>query len=162
MRGEVARSPAGFVHDGLGAQPAEHATSTRSIPLKSSPAAERTGLRRRGAVLRLRATAGCRSTHSGRGLRKARTSGRLSGCESGPSRGEAAARCALAGANSKFTATRRIDSARGEPAAERTGLRRRGAALRPGAAAGCCGSDRSRKFRIHNSRFKIATRAAAC
>ena len=50
-----------------------------------------------------------------------------------------------------------------QPAAERMGVRRRGAALRRGgAAAGCCGFLRSRKFRIQNSRFKITNRAAAC
>ena len=52
---------------------------------------------------------------------------------SGPSRGKAAARCALAGANSKFTATRRIDSARGKLAAERTGLLSSSARLQPSA-----------------------------
>ena len=52
---------------------------------------------------------------------------------SGPSRGKAAARCALAGANSKFTATCRIDSARGKPAAERTGLLSSSARLQPSA-----------------------------
>ena len=31
-----------------------------------------------------------------------------------------------------------------------------------GGAAGCCGSLRNRKFRIQNSRFKIANRDAAC
>jgi len=44
---------------------------------------------------------------------------------------------------------------RGKPAAERTGLRREGAALRPGAAAGCGGSSpepqiQYSKFIIHN------------
>ena len=39
---------------------------------------------------------------------------------------------------------------------------REDAALRPGAAAGCSGSFRNRKFRIQNSRFKIANRGAAC
>ena len=36
------------------------------------------------------------------------------------------------------------------------------AALRPGAAAGCCGFLRSRKFSIQNSRFKIINRDEAC
>ena len=39
---------------------------------------------------------------------------------------------------------------------------REDAVLRPGAAAGCCGSFRNRKFSIQNSRFKIANRGAAC
>ena len=107
---------------------------------------------------------------------------------SGPSRGEAAARCGpirnrkfsiqdskldglpgLARACSRFgtqpAACRCLTAlipARAKPAAERTGLRRRGAALRPGAAAGCCGFLRSRKFSIQNSRFKIINRDAAC
>ena len=47
-----------------------------------------------------------------------------------------------------------------KPAAERTGVRRGGAALRPGAAAGCC----ALLGAIHHSRFKIQNyaRAAAC
>ena len=39
---------------------------------------------------------------------------------------------------------------------------REDAVLRPGAAAGCCGSFRNRKFSIQNSRFKIANRDATC
>jgi len=50
--------------------------------------------------------------------------------------------------------------ARGSPAAERWACTsgpagRETAALRPGAAAGCGGSVRNRKFRMQNSRFKI-------
>ena len=39
--------------------------------------------------------------------------------------------------NSIFKISRGMDSTQGKPAAERTGLRPEGAALRPGAAAGC-------------------------
>ena len=44
---------------------------------------------------------------------------------------------------------------RGQPAAERTGLRRGGAALRPGAAAGCGDFLRSRKLKIQNAKLKM-------
>jgi len=42
-----------------------------------------------------------------------------------------------------------------KPAAERKGLRRRGAALRRGAAAGCGGSIRNRKLKIQNEKLRM-------
>ena len=86
--------------------------------------------------------------NSGRGLRRTGTSG-LADARSGPSRGEAAARCALRAQiqNSRFKITRSVHAWQirmpGKPAAERTGLRRRGAALRQGGAAAGCRSCRT-------------------
>ena len=107
---------------------------------------------------------------------------------SGPSRGEAAARCGpirnrkFRIQNSRFKIRRSVgarsgllpvrdaacglpmpDSIDSRPSQARSradGLAT--AALRPGAAAGCCGFLRSRKFSIQNSRFKIINRDEAC
>ena len=86
-------------------------------------------------------------------------------------------RIRIAGLRSPQAAARttscKVDFACSKPAAERMGLLRGEAALRPGAAVGCCGFLRSRKFSIQYSRFKIRwaaryawayipARAAAC
>ena len=88
----------------------------------------------------------CQSGHKFK-IQNYRFGSRLAKCPhertrvSGPSRGEAAARTAFA--RPKFMIQNSIfkiscsTEPRGSPAAERTGLRRRGAALRQGAAAGC-------------------------
>ena len=100
--------------------------------------------------------------NSGRSLRRNRSSGRRSGREMRAFAGAKLRPAAPVRAqiqHSIFKISYSIESY-DEPAAERTGVRRGGAALRPGAAAGCCAFLGA----IHHSRFKIQNyaRVAAC
>ncbi len=138
---------------------------------RGSPAAGRRSLRRRGAALRQGSAAGC-GTRSGCKFKipdsKLRNRGAACGgiARSSPAgrelRASAAPGCAPLRfllepqiQHSRFKMNRSADACgidffRGSLAAERTGLRREGAALRRGAAAGC----RSLCDRIYRQSFR--------